>query len=120
MPQAGETLHSKHFEIGFGGKGSNQAIAASRLGCKTAIIGKVGNDPYGKSYKEHFEKEGVNTEHLEQVSGAYSGIALIVVDTEDGNNQIVINANANESLSIDDVKKANVILSESQVWFVRN
>lgn len=118
MPKAGETIHSKSFEIGFGGKGSNQAIAASRLGCKTAMIGKIGNDPYGTSYKEHFNKEGVNTEYLDQAAGAYTGIALIVVDTVDGNNQIVINANANEHLSVQDVAKSNDVLKNSQVRFL--
>lgn len=115
MPKEGETLHSNDFEIGFGGKGSNQAIASRRLGCKTAMIGKVGSDPYGQNYKEHFEKEGINVEFLEQVSGAYTGIALIVV--ADGNNQIVINANANEHLSVQDVNRANDIFKRSQVEF---
>jgi ribokinase len=115
MPKAGETIHSQTFEIGFGGKGSNQAIAASRLGCKTSMIGKVGDDPYGKSYKEHFVKEGIDVEFLEMVNGAYSGIALIVVDAVDGNNQIVINANANESLSVQDVVKAKDKLNRSKV-----
>lgn len=119
MPQAGETIHSKSFEIGFGGKGCNQAIAASRLGCKTAVIGKVGNDPYGKSYIDHFEKEGINTDFLESVAGSYTGIALIVVDTVDGNNQIVINANANEHLSVQDVDKSNDVLKNSQVRFFK-
>lgn len=119
MPKASETIHSKSFEIGFGGKGSNQAIAASRMGCKTAMIGKIGNDPYGKSYKDHFIKEAVNTEYLEEVVGANTGIALIVVDTIDGNNQIVINANANEHLSEQDVVKSNDVLKNSQVRFFK-
>lgn len=115
MPKSGETIHSSTFEIGFGGKGSNQAVAARRLGCKTSMIGKVGDDPYGKSYKEHFEREDIDVEFLELVNGAYSGIALIVVDTVDGSNQIVINANANESLSVQDVVKAKDKLNSSEV-----
>lgn len=114
MPKGGETIHSKSFEIGFGGKGCNQAIAAARLGCRTAIIGKIGNDPYGKSYKEYFDKEGVNTKYFES-EGEYTGIALIVVDTVDGQNQIVINPNANQNLSKQDVIRANDILKDSKV-----
>lgn len=115
MPKAGETIHSESFEFGFGGKGCNQAIAASRLGCKTAVIGKIGNDPYGKSYKEHFEREGVDTKYFES-DGECTGIALIVVDNN-GNNQIVINGNANQNLSVQDVIKANDILKDSKVFF---
>lgn len=114
MPLAGETLPSKSFEIGFGGKGCNQAIAAARMSCKTAMIGNIGNDPYGKSYKEYFDKEGVNTKYFECV-GEYTGIALIVVD-ESGNNQIVINANANQNLSKQDVVRVNDILKDSKVY----
>jgi ribokinase len=118
MPLAGETIHSESFEIGFGGKGCNQAIAAARMGCSTAVVGKIGNDPYGKSYKEHFEKEGVNTDYFDS-AGAYTGIALIVVDAFEGNNQIVINPNANQNLSKQDVSRANDILKSSKVFYHR-
>ena len=114
MPKSGETIHSESFEIGFGGKGSNQAIASARLGCKTAMIGKIGSDWYGKNYKKHFEDEGINTEYLE-TAGEYSGIALIVVNSVDGDNQIVINANANNFLSAEDCVKAKSILDQAKV-----
>lgn len=114
MPKSGETMHAESFEVGFGGKGSNQAIAASRLGCKTAMIGKIGSDGYGAKYKEHFNAEGVNTDFLE-TKGNHSGIALIVVNSTDGNNQIVINSNANQYLSVDDCQKAKSILDQSKV-----
>lgn len=113
MPKAGETLHSTSFEIGFGGKGANQCIAAARLGCKAAMIGKIGSDPYGTKYKNQFDAEGVNTTFLE-VAGDHSGVALIVVSA-DGENQIVINANANQFLSVQDVDKAKGVLDDSKV-----
>lgn len=106
MPKPGETLHSTSFETGFGGKGANQCIAAARLGCKAAMIGKIGSDPYGAKYKSQFEAEGVSTEFLE-VAGEHSGVALIVVSA-DGENQIVINANANQFLTEGDFMKASV------------
>lgn len=113
MPKQGETLHSTSFETGFGGKGANQCIAAARLGCKAAMIGKIGSDPYGAKYKNQFEAEGVNTDFLE-VAGDHSGVALIVVSA-DGENQIVINANANQYLSMQDVEKAKRVLDDSKV-----
>lgn len=113
MPKSGETLHSISFETGFGGKGANQCIAASRLGCNAAMIGKIGSDPYGIQYKNQFEAEGVNTEFLE-VAGEHSGVALIVVSA-DGENQIVINANANQFLSVDDWEKAKPLTDQAKV-----
>lgn len=113
MPKPGETLHSKSFETGFGGKGANQCIAAARLGCNAAMIGKIGNDPYGAKYKNQFEAEGVDTRFLE-AAGEHSGVALIVVSA-DGENQIVINANANQFLSVDDVEKAKSVLDTAKV-----
>lgn len=113
MPKAGETLHADSFDIGFGGKGANQCIAATRLGCKTAMIGKIGRDPYGAQYKDKLIAEGVNTEFLNEV-GENSGVALIVVSA-DGENQIVINANANHFLSGSDFTTAKSILDEAKV-----
>lgn len=113
MPKPGETLHSTSFETGFGGKGANQCIAAARLGAKAAMIGKIGNDPYGAKYKSQFEEEGVDTEFL-QKAGEHSGVALIVVSS-DGENQIVINANANQFLSEDDCLKAKNVLDKAKV-----
>lgn len=113
MPKHGETLHSSSFEIGYGGKGANQCIAATRLGCKTAMIGKIGSDPYGIQYKRKLDDEGVNTMFLEEVS-QNTGVALIVVSA-DGENQIVINANANQLLSENDFTSAKSIVDKAKV-----
>lgn len=113
FPRAGETLHSNSFEVGFGGKGANQAIAASRLGCKTAMIGKVGADPYGQKYRDQFDTANINTAFLE-TEGEHTGVALILV-APDGTNQIVINANANQYLSCNDVIKSKPLLDSSKV-----
>lgn len=113
MPKPGETLHSTSFDIGLGGKGANQCIAAARLGCKTAIIGKLGSDSYGAQYRKHLEADGVDTKFLE-VAGEHSGIALIVVSS-DGENQIVINANVNRFLSEEDCEKAQPVLDKAKV-----
>lgn len=59
LPVPGETLHGHKFNIGFGGKGANQCIAASRLGCQTAMVAKVGCDTFGKNYLENFKKNGI-------------------------------------------------------------
>lgn len=76
---------------------------------------------YGQKYKKYFEEEGINTNHLD-VSGDHSGIALIMVNSKDGSNQIVINANANRHLSIEDSRKAKDLLEQAKVnwpFFIR-
>lgn len=67
MPKNGETIQSKKIQTGFGGKGANQIIAASKLNSKTAIIGKLGSDTWGINYRENFIKNNVNIDFLELV-----------------------------------------------------
>jgi ribokinase len=115
MPKAGETLHSNSFATSFGGKGANQCVCAARLGSKVAMVGKVGSDPYGIKYRSQLDVEGVDTQFLE-VAGDHSGVALIVVSS-DGQNQIVINANANQFLSPEDCSKAQFLMNSAKVSF---
>ncbi|KAA3675171.1 uncharacterized protein DEA37_0000023, partial [Paragonimus westermani] len=56
FPDPGETVIGSEFVTGFGGKGANQSVAAKLLGCKVALVAKVGNDGFGKSYIAHLEK----------------------------------------------------------------
>ena len=67
MPKTGETIHGHHFQSGFGGKGANQIVAASKLKSKTAFIGKLGSDAWASSYKGNFTENGVNIDFLEVV-----------------------------------------------------
>lgn len=108
-------------------------MAASRLGSSTAIIGKVfflktfnlkkklinlfiqvGDDTWGKNYIENLIKENVNIKHLKTVEGAETGIAQIQV-ADDGSNQIIIVAGANNSLKPEDVDEALDLLKEAKV-----
>jgi ribokinase len=67
MPRVGETIHGYKFESGFGGKGANQCIAASKLNSKCCFVGKLGKDSWGESYKKHFIDDGVIVDNLEIV-----------------------------------------------------
>lgn len=110
----GETLHGTRFETGFGGKGANQCVAAARLGSRTAIIGKLGNDSWGNDYHHALRSEGVNLEHVEILDGQTTGIAQINV-ADNGDNQIVIVAGANSMLLSQDVEKSADLLSDAKV-----
>ena len=69
MPVFGETLVGSQFDMGPGGKGSNQAVAAARLGAESHFVGIIGSDPLGKIARTLYEEEGVHAEHLAETSG---------------------------------------------------
>ncbi|XP_035895590.1 ribokinase [Anopheles stephensi] len=102
LPKVGETLHGTRFATGNGGKGANQCVAAARLGSRTAMIGKLGDDPWGTAYRTTLAAEGVNVEQVEVLPGESTGIAQINV-AANGDNQIVIVTGANKCLAPADV-----------------
>lgn len=97
FPKPGETVRGLGFQKGHGGKGSNQAIAAKRLGGKVSFTGCVGADIFGDEAVKMFEQEGIITQHLRIEEEAATGTAIIMVD-ESGENQIVVNPGANNQL----------------------
>ena len=93
LPQPGETLLGKSFATIPGGKGGNQAVAAARLGARTAMVGRVGNDEMGKALRSRLADENINTQGVNISPRASSGTALISVSPS--NNQIVVVPGAN-------------------------
>lgn len=114
LPQPGETIHGHKFDMGFGGKGANQAICAARLGASTAMIGRVGDDTFGKSTLNNFREHNVNTEHLIMVAGTSTGVAPITVD-DSGQNSIIIVSGANTLLTEANVTAAETMISKAKV-----
>lgn len=94
LPKPGETLAGHAFAQVAGGKGGNQAVAASRLGAQVAMIGCVGDDPNGVILKQSLEAEGIDCSALATSADASTGVALIVVD-DASQNAIVIVAGSN-------------------------
>ncbi|XP_059177979.1 ribokinase-like [Physella acuta] len=119
LPQKGETLTGHKFETGFGGKGGNQCIAAVKLGAKTAMVAKLGDDVFGKSYFENLKDNNVNCDHVQRVTGEATGIASIFVG-DDGSNCIVIVPNANDLLTTDDVEKAEDLIKSAKLVVCQN
>lgn len=94
MPKVGETIHSKDFAKGFGGKGANQAVMAARLGGHVSMVAALGSDGDGDDYVRNFQQNGVSTSHVKRLAGSSSGLAMILVDVNTAQNQIVICPNA--------------------------
>jgi len=115
FPKPGETIFGSDFFMGFGGKGANQCVMAARLGASTTIVAKVGGDEHGEAYTKNLVDQGVDTKHLGTVAGVSTGIATIFVESNSGENMIVIVPGANEKLTAEDVIKAEADIAKAKV-----
>ncbi|RWR10973.1 ribokinase [Paenirhodobacter populi] len=109
MPAPGETLEAPDFEIGCGGKGANQAVAAAKLGSAVSMVTKVGSDLFGDNTIRNLDDHGIDTRHVGRVAEKSSGVAPIFVDPT-GENSILIVKGANADLSPADVDAAEATL----------
>lgn len=111
MPGPGETVEAPDFELGFGGKGANQAVAAARLGSDVMMVTCVGDDMFGHQQIRNFADNGIDTTHVHMVEGMSSGVAPIFVEAS-GENAILIVKGANARLSPAHVDAAEAALAE--------
>jgi ribokinase len=114
LPGPGETVIGDQFHEGGGGKGSNQAIAASLLGAKSRFVGKIGNDKYGHDALEMYKHYGISTEMIKIDPGIHTGISVIIID-KDGRNLISVVPGANFRLSKADIDDAVNVISDSSI-----
>ncbi|MBY8342420.1 ribokinase [Streptomyces spinosirectus] len=112
-PGAGETVLGSDLAVHPGGKGANQAVAAARLGSRTALLARVGDDAYGRLLLDSQREAGVDTVGV-LVGGAPTGVALITVDPS-GDNSIVVSPGANGRLAPADVRAAACLFHASRV-----
>jgi ribokinase len=98
-PQPGETISGSSFSMIPGGKGANQAVAASRMGADTLMIGCVGDDPFGRALADSLVESGVDIRHVAVCPGVSTGTATIIVE-EGGENRIIIVPGANGAMSV--------------------
>ena len=105
MPHRGETIEAPSFEMGHGGKGANQAVAAAKLGADVMMLTKVGDDMFADSTIGNLARYGVDTRHVEKVPGRSSGVAPIMVEPS-GENSILIVKGANDDLLPADIERA--------------
>jgi ribokinase len=109
FPRAGETLFGKRFNLGFGGKGANQAVAARLCGAEVLMVARVGNDLFGEATLKNFASYGIDTTHVQVVQGTSTGVAPIFVEPN-GQNRIIVVKGANEHLRPLDVDAAASLL----------
>lgn len=112
FPRPGETIFGKKFDLGFGGKGANQAVAARLCGASVAMIAKVGSDLFGPATIKNFQSQGIDASHVRIAEGVSSGVAPIFVEP-DGQNRIIVVKGANDTLSPEDVDAAARLLRKA-------
>jgi len=110
FPKAGETIFGDHFDLGWGGKGANQAVAARLCGADVWMVAKVGDDLFGAATIRNLESFGIDATHVRRVPGASSGVAPIFVESN-GQNRIVVVKGANDLLTPADVDAAAPVLA---------
>src|SRR5229473_6487424 len=105
FPRPGETIFGKKFDLGFGGKGANQAVAARLCGANVGMVAKVGSDLFGPATIKNFESQGIDAKYVAIAEGASSGVAPIFVEPG-GQNRIIVIKGANDCLTAADVDAA--------------
>ncbi|MUG43694.1 ribokinase [Paenibacillus woosongensis] len=114
IPQVGETLLGSSVERVPGGKGANQAVTAAKLGADVSMLGKVGGDEFGGPLMDNLRQAGVNTDYIDLVSAASSGLAVIQVNDE-GDNSIVVMPGANDLCHRDYVAAHESLIKEADI-----
>jgi ribokinase len=105
FPRPGETIFGNDFHLGFGGKGANQAVAASLCGARVSMIARVGDDLFGPATLANLRSRGIDTSHVLVTPGVSSGVAPIFVESN-GQNRIWVVKGANDRLLPSDVDAA--------------
>ena len=105
VPVAGETVVGDRFVQGFGGKGANQAVMASRLGAAVSMVGCLGDDVFADMTLDNLAREGIDTAAVTRAEGVSSGVAPIWVEP-DGTNRIIVVPGANDHLTTQQARTA--------------
>lgn len=130
VPVGGETLTSESFDIGFGGKGANQAVACARLSrtqkqasdgeasnVEVRMVGAVGDDEFAGGFLKSLQKDGLKTDGVKVLKGKKTGVAVIIVETGSGENRIMFCPGANYDVEVTDLvdDDASVVLFQLEL-----
>lgn len=119
FPKQGETITGKDFLINSGGKGANQAVAASKLGGNVSLIGAVGNDQFNEIALKEVKLSGINTNNIIEKNST-TGVAMII--KHDGDNRIILDSGSNTLITkedlingLEDAKDNDIFISQFEV-----
>lgn len=118
LPTPGETVSGTRFTTGPGGKGSNQAVAAARLGAQVTFIGRVGQDTLADIGLSLWKAEGIDSSYVQRDPQLATGVAVIFVEAG-GQNEIVVTLGSNGALSLADVDRAEATIASADFLMVQ-
>ena len=118
LPKAGETVLGNEFSMVPGGKGANQAVAASRAGGNVTFVARIGKDIFGDNSLTNLTRAGVNVDQVIRDDKTSSGIALIHVDNK-GENIIAVSKGSNYKLSPADIENAKNTISAADIVLIQ-
>ena len=114
LPIFGETMLGTDFDMGPGGKGSNQAVATKRLGAQSSLVSAIGTDKLASIATDLYAEEGVNADFVEVRSERATGVGFIILN-EKGNNFIILDMGANELMDAASVDRAETRIAQSDI-----
>lgn len=117
-PKTGETLIGDSFGMFIGGKGANQAIAASRLNALVCMVGRLGDDLFGNQFLDKFSDEKINTDFVIQDKNNGTGVGMPLID-DSGDNSIVIIPRANTALSAKNINQGYEAIANSDILLLQ-
>ncbi len=118
FPAPGETVTGNQYQVAFGGKGANQAVAAGRSGANIAFIACTGDDDTGERVRKQLESDNIDIAPVSVVAGESTGVALIFVNAE-GENVIGIHAGANAALTTERVEAQRAIIGGAEALLMQ-
>jgi ribokinase len=116
LPAWGQTVLGSGFRIGAGGKGSNQAVAAARLGARVCVIGRLGRDTFGELARRTWAAEGIDTTFCTDTADHGTGAAAVILHAAHGDNAIVVDPGSGMHLTSGDVDAAAQRIAASAVF----
>ncbi len=119
LPVKGETVFGSGYQVGPGGKGSNQAIAAARLGSKVNFLGKIGDDANGKMAIELYKKNKIDQKTLFISKEHPTGVAGIMINKDDGTNAIIVYPGASMEITKQEVDKFSNLITSCKVFLTQ-
>ncbi|WP_340619998.1 ribokinase [Xenorhabdus siamensis] len=118
FPQPGETVQGQRYQVAFGGKGANQAVAAGRCGADITFIACIGQDDIGERVLQQLVKDNINTSAIEVIADEATGVALIFVNQQ-GENIIGINAGANDALTPEYLRRYEQVIKDADALLLQ-
>lgn len=119
LPVPGQTILGSSFKLGPGGKGSNQAVAAHRAGAEVLLVTKLGNDIFGRLALDFYRDEGMDSSQVLVGEDLETGTAMILVDEESGQNEIVIISGACGGITPEDVERSRPLIESADILLLQ-